>query len=573
VSSDVDGGAMPADDVVVLPPLPADPLFIDAVDEAISGVDAAALPDAQPQRRLNVDPRDFASLYIRHRSSFALHARRFLHDPRDVDEVLQEAFLRLFLALPELDTELQALAYCRRTVTNLCIDRYRADQRRPRLVDLESMDFDPRDDAPYDDPVLRAEDAAIVREALALLSPLHRAALVKREIEEKPLAQIAAELDIPEASVKHLLFRARRSLRRLLVGTSVEPGAELSPGEALRLANKRLGAGVLKGANVLIVMFVAVVTVVGAVRATTAGDRGSEEAVAGPAQSVTPGGPSASIPAPVSHPRPPHAHVAASRPRATHVPGRVAHVVFSTTKPKPVATSAAKVTTVTKPVTRHHPAVGVPTVVQPLAPTYRISAPALGVTSAPATVNTDTIEKLPTGEWSNKSNFIASTPAGVFTLQQAVQQSTQGVVSANMSASVPLVTGTIADRTLTSSVSTSSTNGLVTVNVTLDVAPNSVTQSETTTPFTINVNATYSSGVTRVLDETVTVTEGSVPCCTSSTPSPSPPNSDTPSGVTTPSGSNGSIGSAEVSNLTPTWRGDQLPLSSSLLVSEPAAVG
>ena len=33
----------------------------------------------------------------------------------------------------------QALAYCRRTITNLCIDRYRAAQRRPSLVDLDNV--------------------------------------------------------------------------------------------------------------------------------------------------------------------------------------------------------------------------------------------------------------------------------------------------------------------------------------------------------------------------------------------------------------------------------------------------
>ena len=252
------------DDVLVLPPLPADPVFVDAVEAAVAG--DTDLPDAQPQRHVGADPHDFASLYIRHRSSFALHARRFLHDPRDVDEVLQEAFLRMFLAMPELDNELQALSYCRRTVTNLCIDRWRADQRRPRLVDLETMQLDPRDQASYDDPVLRAEDAAIVREALALLSPLHRAALVKREIEEKPLPQIAAELGVPEESVKHLLHRARRALRRLLVGTSVEPGVDLSNTQCLRLANQRLARATLRSANVLIVLFVAAVTVVGGLR-------------------------------------------------------------------------------------------------------------------------------------------------------------------------------------------------------------------------------------------------------------------------------------------------------------------
>ena len=76
------------------------------------------------ERALQGDPHDFAGLYIRHRSSFTSHARRYLRDQRDAEEVVQEAFLRLFLALPELETELQALAYCRRTITNLCIDRF-----------------------------------------------------------------------------------------------------------------------------------------------------------------------------------------------------------------------------------------------------------------------------------------------------------------------------------------------------------------------------------------------------------------------------------------------------------------
>ena len=181
-----------------------------------------ALPAA---RVLHSDPHDFAGLYLRHRSSLAHHARGYLNDSRDVDEVVQDAFLRLFLALPELDTELQALAYCRRTITNLCIDRYRATQRRPRLVGLDSItEYQLADDEPSD-PVVQAEDAVIVRTALSQLSALHREALVKREIEEKTVPVIAVELDIPAESVKHVLFRARRALRRLLVDTSVAPGA------------------------------------------------------------------------------------------------------------------------------------------------------------------------------------------------------------------------------------------------------------------------------------------------------------------------------------------------------------
>jgi RNA polymerase sigma-70 factor (ECF subfamily) len=246
------------DDVVALPPVDVDPVFVRAVEDALSG---PAIPTDAPERGVGADPHDFAGLYIRHRSSFAMHARRFLRDPRDVDEVVQEAFLRLFLALPELSTELQALAYCRRTVTNLCIDRYRADKRRPRLVNIESVPQNDFAEAELDDPVVQAEDAAFVREALSLLTPLHRDALVKREIEEKTIPVIAQELGVPEESVKHLLHRARRALRRHLAKTHLAPGANLDDVSTLSLLAKSAAAGGGRaGVAVLFLMVVLVGT-------------------------------------------------------------------------------------------------------------------------------------------------------------------------------------------------------------------------------------------------------------------------------------------------------------------------
>ncbi|GAC1442332.1 MAG: hypothetical protein NVSMB55_12720 [Mycobacteriales bacterium] len=241
------------EDVVALPPVEVDPIFVAAVEDALSGPTTAVV---DINRSLGADPHDFAGLYIRHRSSFASHARRVLRDPRDVDEVVQEAFLRLFLALPELSTELQALAYCRRTVTNLCIDRYRADKRRPRLVNIDAVPQNDFAETEFDDPVVQAEDAAFVREALSLLTPLHREALVKREIEEKSIPVIAMELGVPEESVKHLLHRARRALRRHLAKTHLAPGANLDDVSTLALLARSAASGGGRAGVALLVMIV-----------------------------------------------------------------------------------------------------------------------------------------------------------------------------------------------------------------------------------------------------------------------------------------------------------------------------
>jgi DNA-binding CsgD family transcriptional regulator len=107
-----------------------------------------------------------------------------------------------------------------RTIENLCIDIFRIEGRRPNLVvlddasaELESTWVDNKDHA---DVIAAAEDAAIVRQALAMLSPAERAALVMWEMEGRSTEEIAAELGIKESAVRHTVSRARTSLRRVM---------------------------------------------------------------------------------------------------------------------------------------------------------------------------------------------------------------------------------------------------------------------------------------------------------------------------------------------------------------------
>jgi RNA polymerase sigma-70 factor (ECF subfamily) len=311
------------DDAVVLPPVEVDPIFVRAVEDALSGPD---VPLDGPDRTVGADPHDFAGLYIRHRSSFAAHARRFLRDPRDVDEVVQEAFLRLFLALPELSTELQALAYCRRTVTNLCIDRYRADKRRPRLVNIESVPQNDFAEAELDDPVVQAEDAAFVREALSLLTPLHRDALVKREIEEKTIPVIAEELGVPEESVKHVLHRARRALRRHLAKTHLAPGANLDDVSTLSLLAKSAAAG---GGRAGVAVLFLMVVLVGAKP-----DLPATALTSWPLHDLLPAVGRVLSPVPVPAPEPPKKTVTHKAPRALQPAPREAEPAGPLSAPK-----------------------------------------------------------------------------------------------------------------------------------------------------------------------------------------------------------------------------------------------
>jgi RNA polymerase sigma factor (sigma-70 family) len=163
---------------------------------------------------------ELGAFYTEHRSELIAHASRILKDSAKAEEVIQDALIKVMLAAPELESKDHALGYMHRTIENLCIDIFRIEGRRPNLVllddssaELESKWVDNKD---HVDVIAAADDAAIVRQALAMLSPAERAALVMWEMEGRSTSEIAAELGIKESAVRHTVSRARASLRRVM---------------------------------------------------------------------------------------------------------------------------------------------------------------------------------------------------------------------------------------------------------------------------------------------------------------------------------------------------------------------
>ncbi len=163
---------------------------------------------------------ELGAFYTEHRSELVAHATRILKDKARAEEVIQDALIKVMLAAPELESAEHALGYMHRTIENLCIDIFRIEGRRPNLVvlddataELESQWINDKDHA---DVIAEADDAAIVRQALAMLSPAERAALVMWEMEGRSTEEIAAELGIKESAVRHTVSRARTSLRRVM---------------------------------------------------------------------------------------------------------------------------------------------------------------------------------------------------------------------------------------------------------------------------------------------------------------------------------------------------------------------
>jgi len=186
---------------------------------------------------------DLGAFYTEHRSELHAHASRVLKDSVKAEEITQDALIKFMLAAPELESAEHALAYLHRTIENLCIDLFRAEGRRPNLVVIDDATAEVeaawQNNGDHSAAISAAEDAAIIRQALALLSPAERAALVMWEMEGRSTEEIAAELGIKESAVRHTVSRARASLRKVLTTLVVNEESGLTALEALSTTYKK----------------------------------------------------------------------------------------------------------------------------------------------------------------------------------------------------------------------------------------------------------------------------------------------------------------------------------------------
>jgi RNA polymerase sigma-70 factor (ECF subfamily) len=166
---------------------------------------------------------DFSSIYIRFRPHLERHARRFLTNPSQVDEVVQDAFLYLMVSLPELDSEIGVLRFLKWKTRLLALDVIRASGR----AYINSIDDVPEPESA--DPeassyLEQQDDAAVVKLALSKLNPRHREVLIASMYEEKSTEQIAAQVGLSENATRQLIFRARSAFKKALIGDTDTTG-------------------------------------------------------------------------------------------------------------------------------------------------------------------------------------------------------------------------------------------------------------------------------------------------------------------------------------------------------------
>jgi RNA polymerase sigma-70 factor (ECF subfamily) len=190
--------------------------------KALPRVGYADAPDAAlVEAVLSGDHAAFEAIMRRHNRALFRTARAILRDDAEAEDALQEAYLQGFRTLGSFRGDARLSTWLARVVANEALMRLRKRARRNAIVPLHpgldveelnqitegSMDKEPENAAQ------RGDVRKLLERRIDSLPDDYRAVFMLRAVEEYSVEETAAILQIPEATVRSRLFRARSLLR------------------------------------------------------------------------------------------------------------------------------------------------------------------------------------------------------------------------------------------------------------------------------------------------------------------------------------------------------------------------
>ena len=182
-----------------------------AVAPSIGRASAVESPPAAPEADLT------RALYERYSGQiygFCLHK---LGSREEAEDAVQNTFLNAFRGLRRGVVPQAESAWLFKIAENVCLSRHRSSYRRGRVEspsDLQAM----QDVIPS--PERRGDDLIGLQDALERMPESQRRAILLREWQGLSYREISAEMDLSQAAVETLIFRARRTLAQ---GLEEEP--------------------------------------------------------------------------------------------------------------------------------------------------------------------------------------------------------------------------------------------------------------------------------------------------------------------------------------------------------------
>jgi RNA polymerase sigma-70 factor (ECF subfamily) len=187
-------------------------MLMEQMLERTPGLSAQGEDLALVDRARRGDTIAFAELVTKYRSRIYARIYRMTRSQEDALEITQQTFVKVWMGIPEFGGKSSFYTWLYKVATCEAIDWLR--RSRPQFVEL---DTELRSPVPHPDrQTQRNEVRQFVLDAVAKLSPKHRALIVLRDLEDLPYGEIAEVLQCSIGTVMSRLFHARRNLQTIL---------------------------------------------------------------------------------------------------------------------------------------------------------------------------------------------------------------------------------------------------------------------------------------------------------------------------------------------------------------------
>jgi RNA polymerase sigma-70 factor (ECF subfamily) len=171
------------------------------------------------------DQEAFAAL-VRQNAEYVFNlAYRLTKNREEAEDLSQEAFVRVWKALPNFRSEAQFRTWMYRIVTNLCYDRLPKLRRELALIEIDQViEISSAPDRKPEARLLSREMQAELYEVIDNLPQSYRLLITLRHLQGMSYDEIAEATGQPLGTVKAGIHRARKMLKERIVFYEIQPG-------------------------------------------------------------------------------------------------------------------------------------------------------------------------------------------------------------------------------------------------------------------------------------------------------------------------------------------------------------
>ncbi len=164
------------------------------------------------------DERAFQALVVKYQRRIARHVARYVRRASDVEEVVQDAFIRAYRGLASFRGDASFYSWLYRIATNAAFSFLKKDSTEVQGDERLDESFEPgvTDEQTPERVLLAKQIGDAVERAVARLQPELAEALLLYEVEGQSYKDIAQMLGTPIGTVRTRIFRAREFIARRL---------------------------------------------------------------------------------------------------------------------------------------------------------------------------------------------------------------------------------------------------------------------------------------------------------------------------------------------------------------------